>query len=553
MDMCMSTDAFPLEHLVEESEEPLWFWDILSDRLCLSLGVLNKLELSPQEAPADMKAYLRHLPPAEQDAVRHTLEEFLSSGEQLFRLLYFFDCRQVVAYAGVFRRDPGGRPIQIIGCLELAEQTPHIPFVGHAVAFLDKDLVCFDRNCAILLNREQAEPFTRSLGETVDLLHESERWQLRSLRRMYVPGSARDQFEENFMLLQNGGTYTRLNVNISVVQRDDRGRATMLAATLQSAFSSQSAAGSLLTLAVHGTGDGLWDWDATNDSVYYSPRYLSMLGYTTESFPPCLESWMKNIHPDDYEQTVPIQKAIVESPSSGNSFEVTYRMKKADNSWAWILGRGHVTHRDENGRATRLIGLHTDISAVQCDRERLEDMIKRDTLTGLYSRAFFEMMVKEHNCKPSWPISVISCDLNGLKLINDHLGHAAGDEVLTQGASLLRRCMRVSDCVARVGGDEFVALLPHCSAIQAQRIVADIQRNISICNTNTSRIPVYLSLGSSTSEGDRTLQETIHEADRIMLEQKVKTRVNSHHSIKRWIESHHHIEVSLTDSRNVGI
>lgn len=83
--------------------------------------------------------------------------------------------------------------------------------------------MCFDRNCAILLNREQAEPFTRSLGETVDLLHESERWQLRSLRRMYVPGSACDQFEENFMLLQNGGTYTRLNVNISVVQRDDRG------------------------------------------------------------------------------------------------------------------------------------------------------------------------------------------------------------------------------------------------------------------------------------------------------------------------------------------
>ena len=71
-------------------------------------------------------------------------------------------------------------------------------------------------------------------------------------------------------------------------------------------------------------------------------------------------------------------------------------------------------------------------------------------------------------------------------VINDHLGHAAGDEVLVQGATLLRRSMRLSDCVARMGGDEFVALLPGCSAAQARRIAGDIVYGLEACNSDVS-------------------------------------------------------------------
>ena len=214
-----------LDHLLEALEEPLWFWDISSDKLCLSAGALNKLGLSPEEAPADMNAFLTRLPPAEQDTVRHALEEFLSSGEQLFRQPYFFNNRQILGHAVVFRRDEGGRPTQLFGCLEYEGKKKHIPLVGHAVAYLDRNIVHFDRSCAILFNRDLAAPFDMSLPETAELVHENERWQLQSLRRIYVPGSPRDQFEENLLLRQNGGTYTRLNVNISVKERDSRGPA----------------------------------------------------------------------------------------------------------------------------------------------------------------------------------------------------------------------------------------------------------------------------------------------------------------------------------------
>lgn len=243
----------------------------------------------------------------------------------------------------------------------------------------------------------------------------------------------------------------------------------------------------------------------------------------------------------------------MESPRNGNSFEVTYRLKKADGTWAWILGRGHVTHRDENGRATRLIGMHTDISTAQLGREKLEDMVRRDILTGLCSRAFLEMRLEELNARPVWPLSIISCDVNGLKLINDHLGHAAGDEVLVQGATLLRRSMRLSDCVARMGGDEFVALLPGCSAAQARRIAGDIVYGLEACNSDESRIPVLFPSGMATSEnGDVPPGELIKRADRAMLEQKAKSRAASHRHIKDWIEQRHHIAVSLEDIRYAG-
>ena len=103
---------------------------------------------------------------------------------------------------------------------------------------------------------------------------------------------------------------------------------------------------------LNASGDGLWDWDAVTNAVYYSPRYIEMLGYTPETFPATLKSWEEKIHPEDYAHVVPIQKDIIASPAHGDTFECTYRMRRADNTWAWILGRGNVTQRDASGRAT---------------------------------------------------------------------------------------------------------------------------------------------------------------------------------------------------------
>ena len=268
-------------------------------------------------------------------------------------------------------------------------------------------------------------------------------------------------------------------------------------------------------------GDGLWDWDLRTDAVYYSPRCLAMLGYEPEQFPAHVDAWKDKIHPDDYDKIVGTQLAIVQSPRYGDSFECTYRLMRADGTWAWILGRGYVTHRDANGRATRLVGLHTDITTTQGDRAKLEDLVRNDALTGLRSRTFFNMEVERIEQNHIRPVSVIACDVNGLKLINDYLGHATGDTLLADTALLLRRSLRATDCIARMGGDEFTILLPSCPEETALKILFELQRTFEEHNSAPDAMPLLLAFGcASVKSADMPLSRTLVEADREMLRQK---------------------------------
>lgn len=106
-----------------------------------------------------------------------------------------------------------------------------------------------------------------------------------------------------------------------------------------------------MRFALEAARDGIWDWDGETGEVYYSPRYLEMLGYTPETFPPRLESWTSRVHEADQEHTVGMQLRILENPAYGDAFECTYRFLAADGSWRWILGRGKVIRRNAAGRA----------------------------------------------------------------------------------------------------------------------------------------------------------------------------------------------------------
>lgn len=306
-----------------------------------------------------------------------------------------------------------------------------------------------------------------------------------------------------------------------------------------------------LLMALNATGDGLWDWDARTNEVYYSPTYLSMLGYNPGDLAPVLDAWTERIHPDDYDDIVPPQLHMAASPEPGDTFAYTYRMRRGDGCWAWILSRGYVTHRDALGRATRIIGLHTDISASQGDRAKLEDMIRNDPLTGLRSRTFYNMETDRLEQQNVRPVSVIVTDVNGLKMVNDYLGHPQGNALLCRAAIFLRTNLSPSYCVARMSGDEFAALLPHCQPEEAEEIVRGLRERQEEFNAATpDEPPTLMSIGCAcTTSPEVTVNQTLANADRAMLRHKFATRTDMHLRIKKWIESHQQVTVSLNDSR----
>ena len=144
-----------------------------------------------------------------------------------------------------------------------------------------------------------------------------------------------------------------------------------------------------------------------------------------------------------------------------------------------------------------------------------------DVLTGLYNRAYYEDELLRMDNPAMLPLSVISADVNGLKMINDVFGHEHGDELIKVAAGIVQNCCRASDIAVRTGGDEFVVLLPQCSEEVVLKIVETMAQACK--NANIKGIPVSVALGTATkSAADVSISTIINHAETNMYRNKMK-------------------------------
>ena len=125
-----------------------------------------------------------------------------------------------------------------------------------------------------------------------------------------------------------------------------------------------------LNLALTATNQGLWDWNLVTNEVYYSPIWLSMLGYGPDDLPQKLETWTSLLHPDDRNQSLHKVQEVIKNRES--SFEIEFRMKHKNGSYEWVRSLGKAVSYDADGNTTRLTGIHENIH----ERKR-EELVKQ--------------------------------------------------------------------------------------------------------------------------------------------------------------------------------
>lgn len=157
-------------------------------------------------------------------------------------------------------------------------------------------------------------------------------------------------------------------------------------------------------------------------------------------------------------------------------------------------------------------------------QKSLSDLSNHDTLTGLYNRLFFETELKRLDSSRLFPISIIMTDLDNLKHVNDAFGHRAGDQLLISLANLFNTIFRHEDIICRIGGDEFVILLPNTGEPETRIIMERLNKQVDLFNKDHPDLPIRVSIGVSTASQGESLLGHLKIADNLMYEEKARKK-----------------------------
>jgi diguanylate cyclase (GGDEF)-like protein/PAS domain S-box-containing protein len=229
-----------------------------------------------------------------------------------------------------------------------------------------------------------------------------------------------------------------------------------------------------------------------------------------------------DVHPDDHAW---FEELVAGLKETTGALSAAFRLRHADGSWRWVDAIGLNLLAD---RAVRGIVLNfRDVT----ERKRLEDQLQHqafhDPLTGLANRALFADRVTHALARggrhPDERLAVLFVDLDDFKVVNDSLGHAAGDELLTAVAERVRACLRLQDTAARLGGDEFGILVEETDATGAgrvaERVLSALRQPFALDQRQVfaeASIGIALGAGRHDGQDGRSAEELLRNADAAM-------------------------------------
>lgn len=530
------------------SDEPIAEWDVVSDSIFFSQGAQKLLNLT--DPPRKMEAFYKLLPPEGIEELRAARAGIVSGkiGSQLASS-YLCNGLWVRERMITLSRNSAGQATRIMGTFEARSllksdlgfhlDTGHLADVGLWICQPKRGLIWRDGACSEILGLPKTGPTVVRMEEALKDIHPADRDRLHKHYEIFGNGKTLgDQITDIARFKDSDGHYAPMILRAWAVERNKDGQVIVMAGALAASSPDAPGLDSSLVTALNNLGVGQWNWDTSSQVLHLCDRFMDMLGYSPKDAEKLGAAWRDYVHPDDLAKVETARSNAIASRDNGDVYECTYRMKRADGGWAWLFDRGCVAWRDASGHGSHMIGSITNITTAQAERDRLEELVRHDTLTGLRSRAFCNLEMEHIEQNQIRPVTVISMDISGLKMVNDSLGHGRGDELLTKAAALLHGALRQTDCIARVGGDEFLALLPGCDLKMGQKILTKIKDAFHNYNENAMGLPVFGAFGLACAETMKiSLQETIALADKNMYENKKKERKNTHSRLEAWIRS----------------
>ncbi len=218
---------------------------------------------------------------------------------------------------------------------------------------------------------------------------------------------------------------------------------------------------------------GSWEWDLRTDVVTWSDEVYRIYGLQPEVSVPSMVMLLEAVHPEDEDVVV---RAQDQAFHEHQPYDIEHRVVRPDGHVRIVQSRAKVV-RSDDGAPSRMIGTVYDVTERKALEERLRHQAFHDSLTGLPNRNLLmdrlRTILGRTERRHASKAAVYFVDLDDFKVVNESLGHEAGDELLIKVAERLRRGLRLEDTLARFGGDEFVILVEEVATTQeAARIAA---------------------------------------------------------------------------------
>lgn len=266
---------------------------------------------------------------------------------------------------------------------------------------------------------------------------------------------------------------------------------------------------------------GTWRMNVITGKIVWSEELYKIFGHEPTKPPPAYEDHLKLFVPESWEK---LSAAMEEIMATGRSYELELETIKRDGSKGWAWTRGEA-EKNQKGKIVSLWGIAQDISEHKQNEEQLLYLSNHDHLTGLHNRRYYERKLKYLDSKENLPLSVIMFDVNGLKLVNDSFGHDLGDVLIKKTADTIKKVCRKNDLVARIGGDEFVLVLPKTSLDESKKIANHIKKITS--KEIVSNIALSISYGCDTKEmSSQLISAVCANAENVMYKHKLNERLS---------------------------